>query len=106
MNSFLRVLMLFVLWVAMAFTGIKVASHSKHKIRFAEPTEGEQEGTSRQKQRQAWMEGMHRISPGMSWQAIDQQTRMQRLAHSRAIDTLAGGNINGFWKETGSVNQA
>ena len=108
MSRLLQTILVFSLWAMVAFTAVKSTQHSMRNRKHPEPTElgRNEEGRNHQLQRQAWMDHMHRIAPGMSWQAIDQQTRMQRQRHSRSLDTLAGGAFQGFWKETGSLNQA
>jgi PKD repeat protein len=77
--------------------------------RFPEPKDREEseEGAERNLKRQQWMEHMHQAGPGVSWQAIDQNTRLQKAARrSMKLDTLAGGLVTGEWIETGSSNQA
>lgn len=72
------------------------------------PTESEERGEGHEwkKAREEWINNMHRTAPGVSWQAMDQATRLQKGNRQRSLDTLAGGGLVGTWQEVGSYNQA
>lgn len=84
------------------------------------PTNGEtivkygEEGQERAK-REAWFALMHQAEEGVSWQNIEylnqmnKQRQKQALIGSRSgceLLEIADGQLKGFWKERGSVNQA
>ena len=63
-----------------------------------------------------YIEQMHRAAPGTNWRDIDHQTRLQlhrqhtqnqpALRDNNLFETLANGNLNGYWREIGSNNLA
>ncbi len=89
---------------------------------FPIPTNGEtvikinNEEAEGQNKRGEWIEMMHRTAPDVSWKQMEYQTQMERhqtlSAKRRSAqtrdesETLANGQIQGEWKERGSLNQA
>lgn len=74
-------------------------------LRLPQPTEiADYAGsTDEQKQRQAWIEAMHRIEEGKSWRKQDMQSRLERQAVRSANHPA---DIPGTWHERGSKNQS
>ena len=65
----------------------------------------------RKKERDKWIENMHKTKEGVSWKKIDNQTRFDNYLRKGNIpknskENLANGNLIGEWHEKGSVNQS
>ena len=68
--------------------------------------------------REAWFELLHQAAPGTDWHAIEYQNNLRKyqqkiqLANSRDLtcgeeaEFFANDQVQGIWKERGSVNQA
>lgn len=66
--------------------------------------------------REEWFELMHKTAPEDNWRQIEYQNQMNRYeakrarnrsgATTRGVEILANGNLEGEWKERGSINQA
>ena len=97
------------------YLGISVATAFSQTTEI--PKSNREADADYQKEREAWINQMHRAEPGLSWQAIDAQTRnakFEALQHTQdkhsytalglSHDTLAGGRIIGSWSERGSNN--
>ncbi|MBX7243626.1 MAG: hypothetical protein K1X92_17940 [Bacteroidia bacterium] len=81
-----------------------------------ETSDRKKEGEEHNREREAFIEKLHRCAPGTSWRAIEMENRL-RLNHARSAkyyqngrttataDTIAG-DIIGEWQEVGAPNQA
>ncbi|MEM9821286.1 MAG: T9SS type A sorting domain-containing protein [Bacteroidota bacterium] len=83
------------------------------------PTDGtivvvnEEEGDNQSK-REAWFELMHRTAPDVNWRKIEYQNQITRhqarkneaTESSGGNEVLADGNLEGEWRERGSINQS
>jgi hypothetical protein len=105
---------------------IAIISCENPSSRFPKPSSGgtiirgheeeENREENEQRQREKWMEQMHRTGPGVNWQAMDEASRWAKYQQycgmagatnkTATADTLAGGLVIGEWKERGSVNNA
>lgn len=93
-----------------------------HSMQWPAPTDGGPGESNPDfiRQRQAWIESLHRHEPGLDWRAQDAQWRSRRMRNvqaERAAALAAGADteqlrqvdlsaISGTWRERGSGNQA
>jgi len=66
------------------------------------------------KEKEFWIESMHKTAPGVDWRAIDEETRQSKriLRNTRSksttpeIEEIVPGILSGKWTEKGSNNMA
>ncbi len=71
------------------------------------------ENESDEIRREQWIEQIHKSAPGTNWRAIDLKTRIKKAEENTMPDyqkssniIIAGGDLVGYWRETGSMNLA
>ncbi len=56
--------------------------------------------------RKEWIENMHKTAPGVNWEVIDSNNRLNLYKVKAELDEIAGGRLSGEWIERGSNNLA
>ncbi len=109
--------MIKVFFVLIFFSGLTGSVFAQTSSKTEIPVLTRENDSDYKREREVWINQMHRAEPGLNWQTIDAETRSAKFdqlqfssrKHSLAPlglihDTLAGGRITGLWSERGSKN--
>ncbi|MBI5324777.1 MAG: T9SS type A sorting domain-containing protein [Ignavibacteriae bacterium] len=113
-----QIIISLVIFILYPVISIQLFSQSNTQINLLQHRDGDEKF---KKERDAWIEQMHRIEPGINWRIIDKETKYNKavlrqgklksslLKNPEILnedEEIAGGLIKGNWIERGSNNCA
>ena len=96
-----------VLVIGSGLLGIYKYEHRSNSGPMPAPTEivkMKQDRAEHKRQREEWIESLHRAAPGTDWRAIEKENHGQNVL--RRLETEKNGFSTDNWAEIGSANQA
>ena len=94
--------------VLLLLAGSACAVRTAQPVREASLSHPEPEGDAERREREEWIESMHRAAPGVHWRQIERENRLRnrvRLAEAASLSAASSLTPGGVWLQRGPTSQ-